>query len=41
VTEFEGGREKFLLGAENAFRNRPQDEEAVRSRSWNRISETS
>ena len=30
VAEVEGWREKFLLGAENALRSRPKDEEAVK-----------
>lgn len=30
VAEVEDWREKFLLGAENALRTRPQDEEAVK-----------
>ena len=30
VAEVEGWREKFLLGAENALRTRPKDEEALK-----------
>lgn len=30
VAEVEDWREKFLLGAENALRNRPRDEEALK-----------
>ena len=30
VAEVDDWREKFLLGAENALRSRPQDEEAVK-----------
>ena len=30
VTEVEDWREKFLLGAENALRSRPRDEEALK-----------
>ena len=30
VAEIEGWREKFLLGAENALRSRPRDEEALK-----------
>ena len=30
VAEVEGWREQFLLGAENALRSRPKDEEAVK-----------
>ena len=30
VTELEDWREKFLLGAENALRSRPRDEEALK-----------
>lgn len=30
VAEVEAWREKFLLGAENALRSRPKDEEAVK-----------
>ena len=30
VAEVEAWREKFLLGAENALRTRPKDEEAVK-----------
>ena len=30
VAEIEDWREKFLLGAENALRSRPRDEEAVK-----------
>jgi len=30
VAEVEAWREKFLLGAENALRSRPRDEEAVK-----------
>jgi len=30
VAEVEGWREKFLLGAENALRSRPKDDEAVK-----------
>ena len=30
VSEVEDWREKFLLGAENALRSRPRDEEAVK-----------
>jgi transposase-like protein len=30
VAEVEDWRERFLLGAENAFRSRPKDEEALK-----------
>jgi transposase-like protein len=30
IAEVEDWREKFLLGAENALRNRPRDEEALK-----------
>ena len=30
VAEFEDWREKFLVGAENALRTRPKDEDAVK-----------
>ena len=32
VAEVEDWREKFLLGAENALRSRPRDEEAVKDK---------
>ena len=36
VAEVEAGRERFLLGAENALRARPQEDEALREEEGNR-----
>ena len=37
VAEVEEWRERFLLGAENALRARPKDEEALREEEINRL----
>ena len=37
VAEVEGWRDKFLLGAENALRSRPKDEEALREEEVKRL----
>jgi transposase-like protein len=37
VAEVEEWRERFLLGAENALRARPKDEEALRTEELNRL----
>lgn len=37
MAEIEDGREKFLLGAENALRTRPKDEEAVKDEQIKRL----
>jgi len=37
VSEVEGWRDKFLLGAENALRSRPRNEEALREEEINRL----
>ena len=37
VAEVEDWREKFLLGAENALRTRPKDEEAVKEEQIKRL----
>jgi transposase-like protein len=37
VSEVEEWRERFLLGAENALRARPKDEEALREEEVNRL----
>ena len=37
VAEVEDWREKFLLGAENALRSRPRDEEAVKDEQMKKL----
>ena len=37
VAEVEGWRDKFLLGAENALRSRPRNEEALREEEMKRL----
>ena len=37
VAEVEEGRERFLLGAENALRARPKEDEALRAEEVNRL----
>ncbi len=37
VSEMEEWREKFLLGAENALRSRPRDEEALKDEQINKL----
>ncbi len=40
VAEVEDWREKFLLGAENALRSRPRDEEAVKDEQIKKLKQT-
>ena len=39
VNEIEGWREKFLMGAENALRSRPRDEEALKDAQIKKLKE--